>query len=50
MRSGADCMPRFPRVSLAAAFVDPAVATLRARGVEVRFGSRVNGLVLGDDG
>ena len=42
MRSGADCIPRFPRVSLAAAFVDPAVATLDARGMEVRFGSRVS--------
>ena len=44
MRSGADCMPRFPRVSLAAAFVDPAITVLRARGVEVRFGSRVSAL------
>lgn len=44
MRSGADCIPRFPLVSLAAAFVDPAHATLRARGVEVRFGSRVTAL------
>lgn len=44
MRSGADCIPRFPGVSLAAAFVDPALAALLARGVEVRFGSRVSAL------
>lgn len=47
MRSGADCKPRFPRESLAAAFVDPALVTLRARGVQVRFGSRVSGLAPG---
>ncbi len=44
MRGGAACVPRFPRESLAAAFVDPAVGTLRARGVELRFGHRISGL------
>ena len=44
MQGGAACLPRFPRESLAASLIDPAVATLRARGVAFRFGSRVAGL------
>jgi squalene-associated FAD-dependent desaturase len=44
MQGGAACLPRFPRESLAASLIDPAVATLRARGVAFRFGSRVSGL------
>ncbi len=44
MRGGAACLPRFPRESLAASLIDPAVAVLRARGVAFRFGSRVSGL------
>jgi len=46
MRGGAACVPRFPRESLAAAFVEPAVAALRARGAEVRFGHRISGLTV----
>jgi hydroxysqualene dehydroxylase len=44
MRGGTACLPRFPRESLAAAFVDPAVATLQARGADIRFGSRIAAL------
>jgi squalene-associated FAD-dependent desaturase len=41
MRGGNACLPRFPRQSLAAAFVDPALATLQARGADIRFGCRI---------
>ena len=49
MQGGAACLPRFPRDSLAASLIDPAVATLRARGVAFRFGSRVPGLTIEAD-
>ena len=38
---GAACVPSFPREGLSESFIDPAVATLRARGATVRTGSRV---------
>ncbi len=44
MRGGNACLPRFPRQSLAAAFVDPAVATLQVRGADIRFGCRIAAL------
>lgn len=44
MRGGTACVPRFPREGLSGALVDPAVATLQARGAEVRFGCRVASL------
>jgi hydroxysqualene dehydroxylase len=44
MRGGNACLPRFPRRSLAAAFVDPAAATLQARGADIRFGCRIAAL------
>ncbi|MBV8455050.1 MAG: FAD-dependent oxidoreductase, partial [Acetobacteraceae bacterium] len=44
MRGGNACLPRFPRQSLAAAFVDPALATLEARGADIRFGCRIAAL------
>lgn len=40
-RGGSACVPAFPREGLSATFIDPALAALRAAGVELRFGSRV---------
>lgn len=40
-RGGRDCRPRIARTSLAAAFVDPALAMLRAAGAELRTGRRL---------
>jgi hydroxysqualene dehydroxylase len=44
MRGGAACVPWFPRASLAASLVDPAIACLRASGATVRLGQRVAAL------
>ena len=44
LAGGAACRPLLPRVSLAASFIDPALATLRARGAEIRFGHRIAAL------
>ncbi|HET8997112.1 MAG TPA: FAD-dependent oxidoreductase, partial [Acetobacteraceae bacterium] len=44
MRGGAACRPCFPRQGLSETLVDPAIAWLRARGGEVRFGHRIAGL------
>lgn len=44
MQGGAACLPRFPRDSLAASLIDPAVAALRARGAELRFSRRIGAL------
>ena len=41
MRGGAACLPRFPRASLAASLVDPALVALRAAGAWVRLAERV---------
>ena len=41
---GAACIPAFPKEGLSESFIDPAVAWLRARGAEVRLGSRVTRL------
>jgi squalene-associated FAD-dependent desaturase len=47
---GADaCRPLIARESLADTLVDPAVAYLTARGVEVRFGARVRALTVAND-
>ncbi|MBW4089532.1 MAG: NAD(P)-binding protein [Proteobacteria bacterium] len=46
LAGGAACLPLLPRHSLAASFIDPAIATLRARGAEVRFSHRVAALAL----
>jgi squalene-associated FAD-dependent desaturase len=45
-RGGAACIPLFPRDGLSESFIDPAVALLRAAGVEIRTGYRVAGLTL----
>jgi len=49
MQGGAACLPRFPRDSLAASLIDPAVAALRARGAELRFSRRVGALAIEAD-
>ncbi len=49
MQGGAACVPRFPRDSLAASLIDPAVVTLRARGAELRFSRRVGALAIEAD-
>jgi squalene-associated FAD-dependent desaturase len=45
MQGGAACLPRVPRMSLAASLVDPAVAALRRAGAEVRLGHRIARIV-----
>ena len=40
-RGGDACRPRFARESLSRSLVDPTLATLRARGAEVRFNRRL---------
>ncbi|MBO0712173.1 MAG: FAD-dependent oxidoreductase [Acetobacteraceae bacterium] len=41
MRGGAASIPAFPRASLAASLVDPALAALKARGGRALFGHRI---------
>ena len=43
-QGGRACRPRIARTSLAAAFVDPALATLRAGGAELRTGRRLTAI------
>ena len=45
-RGGAACRPLIAWEGLAEAFVDPALATLKRRGVTVRFDHRLRGLVM----
>ncbi|MGA3402633.1 MAG: hydroxysqualene dehydroxylase HpnE [Acetobacteraceae bacterium] len=44
LRGGSACLPRFPRAGLSDALVDPAIATLRARGATIHFSRRIAGL------
>jgi hydroxysqualene dehydroxylase len=44
---GAACRPLFPRVGLSESFVEPALARLRAKGAEIRFGARLRALTFG---
>lgn len=46
MAGGAACLPRFPHAGLSAAFVDPALARLEARGAVLRRGRRIAGLTI----
>ena len=46
---GAACRPLFPRQGLGRTFVDPALATLKRLGAEVRFNARLRGIER-DDG
>jgi hydroxysqualene dehydroxylase len=48
-RGGAACKPLIAAQGLAAAFVDPAVAKLRAAGVGITFNRRLQGLVFDED-
>jgi squalene-associated FAD-dependent desaturase len=41
MRGGKACLPMLPREGLSEALIDPAVATLQARGAEIRFNRRI---------
>jgi squalene-associated FAD-dependent desaturase len=44
MRGGAACRPMLPKEGLSEALIDPAVATLQARGAEIRYNHRIAGL------
>jgi hydroxysqualene dehydroxylase len=46
MRGGQACIPMLPRQGLSEALIDPAIATLRARGADLRFNSRIAELTL----
>ena len=48
-RGGAACRPLLPRVGLSESFVEPALARLRAKGAEIRFGARLRALTFGPD-
>jgi protoporphyrinogen oxidase len=41
MKGGRACRPMLPKEGLSEALIDPAVATLRARGAEIRFNSHI---------
>jgi hydroxysqualene dehydroxylase len=43
-RGGAACQPLLPREGLSESLVDPALAMLRAKGAEIRFGARLRAL------
>lgn len=45
MRGGQACIPMLPKEGLSDALIDPAIATLRSRGAEVRLNSRIAELV-----
>ena len=46
LRGGAACVPCFPRQGLSETLVDPALAWLRVKGGEIRFGHRIAELTL----
>jgi hydroxysqualene dehydroxylase len=46
MRGGAACRPMLPKQGLSEALIDPAVSTLRARGVDIRLNSRIAELTI----
>ncbi|MDR3532735.1 MAG: hydroxysqualene dehydroxylase HpnE [Rhodopila sp.] len=46
MLGGEACMPMLPKEGLSEALVDPAIATLRSRGAEIRFNSRIADLTI----
>ena len=41
LKGGQYCIPRFPADGLSEALIDPAIATLRARGADILFNSRI---------
>jgi squalene-associated FAD-dependent desaturase len=46
MKGGRACRPMLPKEGLSEAFIDPAIATLRQRGAEIRFNSHIAELVI----
>jgi squalene-associated FAD-dependent desaturase len=46
LRGGRACKAMLPKAGLSDALIDPAIATLRARGAEVRFNSRIAELTI----
>ena len=48
-RGAAACRPLVPREGLSESLVDPALAMLRARGADIRFGARLRGIGFADD-
>jgi squalene-associated FAD-dependent desaturase len=48
-RGAAACRPLVPRDGLSESLVDPALAALRSRGAEIRFGARLRALGLAGD-
>jgi squalene-associated FAD-dependent desaturase len=48
-RGGTACRPLLPRLGLSESFVEPALARLRAKGAEIRFGARLRALTFGPD-
>ncbi|HTW72396.1 MAG TPA: FAD-dependent oxidoreductase, partial [Acetobacteraceae bacterium] len=49
MQGGNACIPRFPSEGLSGALVDPAIATLRARGADIHFSRRIAALEIEGD-
>jgi hydroxysqualene dehydroxylase len=43
---GRACLPMLPTVGLSEALIDPAIATLRARGATIKFNDRISGLLI----
>ena len=48
MRGGAACIPMIPKQGLSEALIDPAIATLKSRGADIRFNSRIAELARGN--
>jgi hydroxysqualene dehydroxylase len=46
MRGGQACIPMLPMKGLSEALIDPAIATLQARGANIRFNSRIADLTM----
>ena len=46
LRGGKACRPMLPRKGLSEALIDPAIATMQARGGEIRFNSRIAALTI----
>jgi len=46
LKGGKACLPRLPKEGLSEALVDPAIATLRNRGADIRFNRRITGLTI----
>ena len=46
---GQDCVPMIPREGLSESMIDPALARLRSKGVDIRIGSRLRGIGFDSD-